>query len=299
MARTARLDLKNIRVDIEKRRKELGEWHLRKTQKINGDAKKLKDLIEPYEAKLLEIEEYAERQEQQRKAKLAQERAEKILAVEGNVAGISLGDLEEEQFADMLKGATLVFEAKKEELRKAEEARVAKEKADKEEQERIRLENERLKKEAEEQEKILAQERIKAQIATEEVRKERESAEAKHRADALKALLEQRRIEAQAKAAQELADKKAKEERIAREKLEAEIAAQKKAQDDELSRQEALRKKAAAAPDKEKILAFASVVKALKMVNLTTDKGKTIQAEIAAKTVAFSKWIENKTTELE
>jgi hypothetical protein len=220
LARVARLDFKTIRVEIEKHRKEMGDYHLRKTQKINGDAKKLKDIIEGYEKNLLEIEEYTERQQRI----LAQERTEKMVTVDGTIAGINFAEMTEGQFADTLKGASLVFAAKQEDARKMEETRIAKEKSDKDEQDRIRLENAHLK-------------------------------------------------------------SKANEERIARDK--------------ELSRQETERKKAVAAPDKEKILAFASVVKALKMINLTTEKGKTIQADIAAKTVAFSKWIENKTTQLE
>ena len=220
LARVARLDFKTIRVEIEKHRKEMGDYHLRKTQKINGDAKKLKDIIEGYEKNLLEIEEYTERQQRI----LAQERTEKMVTVDGTIAGINFAEMTEGQFADTLKGASLVFAAKQEDARKMEETRIAKEKSDKDEQDRIRLENAHLK-------------------------------------------------------------SKANEERIARDK--------------ELSRQETERKKAVAAPDKEKILAFAFVVKALKMINLTTEKGKAIQADIAAKTVAFSKWIENKTTQLE
>ena len=234
LARVARLDFKTIRVEIEKHRKEMGDYHLRKTQKINGDAKKLKDIIEGYEKNLLEIEEYTERQQRI----LAQERTEKMVAVEGTIAGINFAEMTEGQFADILKGASLVFAAVKEDARKMEETRIAREKADKDEQDRIRLENEHLK-------------------------------------------------------------SKANEERITREKLEAGIAAQKKASDKELSRQETERKKAVAAPDRDKIMAFADLVKGLSMDNLTTESGKTIQADIVAKVAAFSKWIANKTTQLE
>jgi len=75
-------------------------------------------------------------------------------------------------------------EAKRKQIeaeKRAEEEQIAKEKAEAKERERIREENERLKKEAEERERKIAEERIKVEkekkIQEERTRKEREAAE--------------------------------------------------------------------------------------------------------------------------
>lgn len=133
MARVGRLFLREKRIKIEKTRKELKEQSLREGKAIDGIANVLKALIVP-------IEEYLEKQE-----KFVEIKAKEIA---------ELARIEME--------------------RKAEEDRLAKEEADRKEQERIRMENERLKKEAiakekkmrvekEKQDKILADQRTKAQ----------------------------------------------------------------------------------------------------------------------------------------
>jgi chromosome segregation ATPase len=134
-------------------------------------------------------------------------------------------------------------EAKKEQMRieaekKAEEERIAKEKAEAEERERVRLENERLKKEAEERERVLAEERRKAEKEKadaakkqkemeDQARKEREEAEAKKKEAERKAKEEQERIKKEAdeklKAEKEKAIKTAEEvKKHAEQQIEAE-----------------------------------------------------------------------------
>ncbi|OPZ32272.1 MAG: hypothetical protein BWY98_01358 [Tenericutes bacterium ADurb.BinA155] len=306
MARVARLELRGVRIEIEKKRKELGDNYLRKTQAINAAAKELKELIEPYEAKLLEIEEHAERVESERKRVLTQERTAALVAVNGSLTGLNLGDLPEEQWAEMLAGAKLVHEAKLAEAAKIEAERIAKEKADAEERERIRIENEKLKSEAEAREKQLAEERAeaerKAKEAAEKARKEREAIEAKAKAEReeaeKKAAAERAEIEAKARAEREAAEAKAKAEREAREKLEAEKKAREEAEAKAQAEREKAARKAAAAPDAEKIKSFAETVRALKLPGFSTEAGKLTAAEVAAKVESFAKWIETKAEEL-
>lgn len=161
--------------------------------------------------------------------------------------------------------------------RKAEEDRIAKEKAEAEERERIRLENERLKKEAEAKEKSLEQERAK--VAAEKAEAERKAkaeqdrlkkeAEAKLEAERKKQEailneqrkeLERKRKEADAKAKDEQekvkkeAEAKAKieRERIEKEnkekmaKMKAEMEAKHKAELEEKKNQEKIIQKASA-----------------------------------------------------
>lgn len=121
MARAGRLFLKEKRVEVEKKRKELKESALREGKAIDGVANVLKALIVP-------IEEYLDQQE---------------------------------HFVE-IRQAAIDEQLRIEAAAKDEEERIAAEKAEAEERERIRLENERLKSEAEEKERTLAVERAEA-----------------------------------------------------------------------------------------------------------------------------------------
>ena len=113
--------------------------------------------------------------------------------------------------------------------KRIEDERIAKEKADAEEREKIRLENERLKREAEEKEKALALERQKAA----EVARKQEEVLAKERAKAAQekqaaeelARKEREKAEEAKRKAAEVARKKLEAERKERERLEAELKA--------------------------------------------------------------------------
>jgi hypothetical protein len=184
LAREGRLFLREKRIAIEKKRKELKEQSLREGKAIDGMANILKALIVP-------IEEYLERQE---------------------------------CFIE-IKAAEIANQLRLDAERKAEAERITKEKAEAEERERIRLENEQLKKEAEQKEKALHAERQKAEAQrrkqqaeldrqkADAERKQREAEESKRReiakleaarqaeqdraeADRLKAEQERRALEA-------------------------------------------------------------------------------------------------------
>jgi hypothetical protein len=103
------------------------------------------------------------------------------------------------------------------EAQKVEDARIAKEKADALEQERIRKENEKLKKEAEAKEKALEKERAeqaeKLRVIQLEKEKEAKAAEAK-------LMAEREKVRKEAEAAQKIQD--AKDAEVAKEKKEAE-----------------------------------------------------------------------------
>ena len=211
-AREIRLELKNIRVHAEKVRIERKEFFLRGGKAIDGIANVLKALIIPLEDHLDKQEHFAERMEEERKERV---NAERMLALQPYVLDISvynLKDMTDGAFEVLLKTSKTAFESIKDAEKRAEEERIAKEKADKEEQERIRLENEKMKVEAEAREKEIAKERAKVDVerkkAEEAQRKERE---AREKAEAeLKAKQES---EDKAKREKEEADKKAKEEK--------------------------------------------------------------------------------------
>ena len=211
-AREIRLELKNIRVHAEKVRIERKEFFLRGGKAIDGIANVLKALIIPLEDHLDKQEHFAERMEEERKERV---NAERMLALQPYVLDISvynLKDMTDGAFEVLLKTSKTAFESIKDAEKRAEEERIAKEKADKEEQERIRLENEKMKVEAEAREKEIAKERAKVDVERKKAEEaQRKEGEGREKAEAeLKAKQES---EERAKREKEESDKRAKEEK--------------------------------------------------------------------------------------
>lgn len=313
LARTVRLELKNIRVDAEKQRKALKEDSLRYGKAIDGVNNILLAAIVPLENYLEEQEKYGERLEAERVAKLREERLAALTPFGYIHTTGDLGALKDEDFAVLLRDTKDLHEMRIERERKAEEERLAAEVAAAKERERLRLENERLLKE-------MAEAEAKAKLERERAAKEKAEAEA--RAKAEREAAEKARIEAEATAqaerdkilreAQEaarVAEERAAEERrkvettaeferAARERMEREIAEKAEAEKKALAAKEAIARKAARAPDKAKALEFAKSVREMKFPELTTNEGKVLAEEISAKVEAFAKWIEGRAATL-
>jgi len=83
LARTTRLSLKNIRVEVEKTRKSLKEESLREGKAIDGMANIVKFLIVPVEQGLQEKEDFVKLAESHRKVKENEARAVTSLADSG------------------------------------------------------------------------------------------------------------------------------------------------------------------------------------------------------------------------
>lgn len=117
-------------------------------------------------------------------------------------------------------------------------------------------------------------------IADEQARKEREESarKLKEADDARKA------VEAQAKAIREASEKAQREaqEAAAKAKADAELA----------------EKKAAAAPDKEKLINFANAIRALEIPAFSTDAAKSLSSVIANQREKFAAWLEDKSNAL-
>jgi hypothetical protein len=75
--------------------------------------------------------------------------------------------------------------------------------------------------------------------------------------------------------------------------LERELAAKKAAEEAKAKAEAEAIKKAAQAPDKEKLLLIAESVRSIKMPSVSTDEAKLILADISTKRDNFAKWIEN------
>jgi len=201
------------------------------------------------EAELEKIEKHFEMIEQAKKDKVNAERELMLSKYVADVSMYNYKEMADEVFANLVETVKKIWETEQEAIKKAEEERIAKEKAEKEEQERIKIENEKLKKEAEAREKELEKERAEAKEKIEaEQLKAKKEAEAKEKIEAeLKAKKDE---EKQLKKEQELKEAKDKAE-----KLEAE-------------------KQAQLAPDKDKLKKYAVELGCLEVPQLQTAEAK-------------------------
>ena len=247
----ARMEVKGLRVDVEKKRKELKADALEYGRKVDGEAKRITALLEPIEAHL-EAEESIVVKEKERKA--AEEAAAKkakldtrlaaLAAVQRVVNPFAVEGMTTGQFDDYLAEATVAYakwlsdKAEEEAARKAESDRLAAERA----------ELDRQKSEQAAAQKLLDDERRKLEL-------EKARAEAAEKA----------KQEAEARHAKQLADAEAAKAKADAERLRA----------------EALR------PDKEKLLLVADAVQG---VHVPAMSGATMQDAASAIRIRLNDW---------
>jgi hypothetical protein len=295
-ARETRLALKNIRVGADKTRKAMKEDSLRLGRAIDGAYNLLEHAIKPLETYLEDQEKIAERMEQERLQNLRETRIAALK--EADPDHIPTGDVAAYFDADFEKILNDVHDLRKlriERQQREEQERIERERKEAEERERIRMENERLRAEAAARE---------AEMKAERERMEKERAEAE-----AKAAAQRRALEEAARKEREAAEAKAKAEAAARAKAEAEARElreanerrereAKAAAEKAAAERAAAEKKAARAPDKAKLRGFAGKVRELVVPAATTEDGKRVAAEIAAKVENFARWIETQTESL-
>jgi hypothetical protein len=298
LARKSRLLLKKIRVEAEKKHKELKAETLSRGKALDGMLRLVTGVIEPLELTLSEIETAAERAEAQRKATLRATREAQLIPLGVNPAFYMLAEMSEVDFANTLEGARAAFNTRKAAAEKAEadrlaqakaeaEAREAREKAQAQERERMRIENERLKAEAEVREAAARAEREKAL-------KELEEQKAEARAKVEAAEIERKRQQEIARIEHAALEAKAKSERDEREKCERELRAVAERESARLTQIEAEKERAALAPDREKLAVFAATIRGLQIPALATEKGKRVQIQLADQVNKFAAWVEGK-----
>jgi membrane protein involved in colicin uptake len=240
----------------------------------------------------MSIEKYAENKERERIAAIEEDR-KNLLSELTEVMPMGLGQMQQEVFDNYLNGLKVVKAARIEAEQKAEAERIAKEIAEREEQERIRKENEQLKKEAEERERLAKIEAAKREKAEAE-RLAKEQAEQKARED--KEKKERAEFEAKLKQERETRERLEREELAKREALMNELKAKEEAEQKRSAAEQAeqlrLKKEAetkAAAPDKEKLVNYINSLSFTEL-NLSTEKGKIIAGVISQKFEAFKVW---------
>lgn len=261
-ARDIRLKIKNSRLearDIVKDHREqlknaMSEFTLQDKLWLKA-FQMLEATCENLESKCEEKEKFAERYEAEQKQLRYESRVNQLHQYGTDPSIYSLVDMSDEAFSKLLENEKLAFEARVENEKKAAAELVAKQKAEAEERERIRLENEQLKKEAQERERLakietdkrnaeLAKERVEQQKKLDAERKAREQAEANIKAEKEA----QARKEAEEKAAAEAIEKANAEE--ARKKL--------------------------LAPDKEKLMELANLIDQIQLPAVSSKEANSV-----------------------
>jgi hypothetical protein len=262
-ARDIRLELKNLRISADKTRKRLKEDSLRYGKAVQGVYNVLEFIIAPLEKQAEEQEKFVEIQSMKLRAeRKAKREIEVSNYTEFIPTSIDLSGLTEEEFQNLLAGAKLQLQNKIEAEAKAEAERIERERVEAEQREAMRLDNERLRKEAEEQAVILAKQR-------EEMEKQKREMEAK-----AKKLLEEQ-------------EKKLAKEREEKAKVEAELRAKQEAEEkakrEEQQRIEAeekariqSEKKAQREPDKKKLENLAFMLEVYQLPEMKTEEGKKV-----------------------
>ena len=276
MAREGRLTLRSMRLEAKKIvESKRGEIKYRMNNDVLEDKLWLKSyqMIEAtfnnLETKLEEKERYAEIVEEKRRESLRLERSEKLSAYGVDCSLYNLGIMPQDQFDALIQ----MQENLKEQARKAEEERLAKEKAEAEEREKVRLENERLKAEAAKKELELVAERKRIEL-------EKKELEAK----AQKEIAERKKVEAELLAKKEAEEKQKRE---AEAKLKAEQKAAKEAE-----------KKTKNAPDKEKLETLIKNIGMIEMPNCQSAEAKEIVKQVAGLLTKVKDFIQTKSTTL-
>jgi hypothetical protein len=237
-ARRVRLALVKTRTNADRTKGDMKRDALTTCKVLDACYRYIADRTSPVEARLMEAELFAERAEQARKAAVRDERAALLRPFGVDTGLYNLGDMKPEAFDSLLTGTRLAHEARIEADRKAEAERIA---ADK----------------AAAAERKAQTEKAAAQLA--ETRKKLKEAEAERAAAEEVARKERLRLQALADVERQ---KREAVEKVERDRLAAE--AKQKAADAKAA------KKAAAAPDREKLLALANQFEAVPMPTETT-----------------------------
>lgn len=262
-AKEVRLKYVKVRTGTAEIHKQQKAFYLQAGRFIDGWKNAQLFASQGVEERLEAIEKYAETKEKERIAAIKSKREVELSPYCENVSMFPLGEMSDEAYNQLLAGQKLSYEAKVAAQKRAEEERIAREQEEIKGRDRIRVENERLKAEAEERENALREEIEKAEkekrAIEEAARREREEAERLLKEEMAKAEEEARRI-------REEQEKKLSEERKERERIERELKAKKDAEYKAMQEAEAAAEAEAAKGDAEKYQDF------IKDIELLTQK---------------------------
>lgn len=239
------------------------------------------------EKTLKAIEDHFENIEHERLEKLRIDRIA-LLKPYTDVEPLAVANMEQTVFDNLLQGFKVAYEVRIAAEKKAEEDRIAREKAEADAREAQRLENIRLQKEAEEREKQMIAERKKAEAEKQKLLKKQEE----EREAARKIQEEKDRVIAQERKEAEERERKLREEkeRIEREASEKETARLKAIEDEKRAKEKA-EKAAKLAPDKDKLLAFMQIINDLPRPEVKSIEAANIAANVNTLLVKVADYI--------
>lgn len=280
-AKELRLKYVKVRTGTADIHKEQKSFYLSAGRFIDGWKNTQLFASQGIEDKLENIEKHQQRIEEQRVIDLQQSR-EKELALYNveNVEQLALGLMTDAIWSNFVLGMKTNHKQKEAAELKAEQDRIALEKKDAEEREAQRLENIRLKQEAEKKEAALEQERAKA--AAEKIKADAVAKKIKAEAEKLREESEKKLKAEQDKAASASAKLRAKEDeekRIAAEKVKAEQVA-------------------LAAPDKVKLVALAAAVLLIAIPEVKSAGAKAVIVDANTMIEKLSKFIREKSAKI-
>ena len=266
-AKRLRLDIAKVRISAEKIRKEQKEEYLRAGKAVDGVSNILKWAVEEKEQKLKDIEDYFANLELTRKRELQASRTEILSAYLQDAEGRNLASMEDDVWEAYIGAKKKEHEDRIAAELQAEQERVAKAKAEADEQVRLQAENARLKIEASE---------LAAKVA----------------ANAAKERAAREELEAEF-AAREL------QERAARQKLEDYVAAKVALEEQSQRNAEEKLQGALSANDKDKAKAFIADVLALKTAhnNFTSAKHQAMFVEVCGLLDKVAHFVEKRNEE--
>ena len=252
LARSTRLELKKIRVEADKKKKELKRDIILVGRFIDATYRLILDATKSTEDRLKEMENFAKRKEAERKAALRKEREEFLAPLGVDTQFLDLTNMTDGDFEQLLEKSQIAYALRLERERKAEEERIAREaeaeRIHREQEERERELKEELRKFEAEQarmlEEQLAREReMKLEFEEEQKRIQLEQAERERELERIRAE-ERAKEEAKRKAAEEAARKEREaREAIERKEMERQAAELRKAQEEKAHIERELRKK--------------------------------------------------------
>lgn len=288
-ARAARLELKAIRVESNKVRKDLKQQSLNYGRAVQDAYNAIESAIKPLEEHLENQEKFAERLRQERKEQLISERMEKLSGLEEFLPmNLDFGVMTEDEFDNFIKGGILLKENKEKEEREAAE------KAE-EEQRQLDLHNSRKEFLLEVWGFVADEHRVDLHIHSDEeflkifdeakeasVQKEKELEKAKEqerieREKAEKAEEENRKLQEQIEA------ERKEMERIQAEneaKIKAEKEAEERRIEDERKAKEEAAKKLAKAGDKEKLTFYHTQIVLAEIPSVKSKVAKNIISDL-------------------
>lgn len=241
-ARLARLELRDARCTMKETKLNLTRTLKERTNKIELVERTIREQMEILEQQLFEYEQFAIRHAAKIKAELKETREKEFAQHGATSPHFDLSDLSPEVYAVELGNVKILRQAQLDTAARAEAARIAKDQAEAKERERLAVENKRLREESAKREQAIKEEREAVEAQRRKDKETSEKIAAKERAEA---------------------DRLAAVERAARIKAESEAKALRDAETARQAAESKAAKKAAAAPDKVKLRAFAESMRNL------------------------------------